>query len=215
MPKGYISSGVDFGRMEPPTGAALSGLIDRSNELVTNIFSSNDEFNQADDISDKLSMLGIGFFANKLDFSTSSMNNKTGKDAIWSFNPDMSVYKNNEGYTKEGVFMGFIKSVVGNRHSPVLYGGDTKLTKEAGADVALSVYMTINDPNRNKNIPLDKTLIENIANLQNEIKNRAKSSIYNPLLESFFFKQETGMTVASQAQREEFQAKLQQAKDNG
>nr|WP_144242166.1 hypothetical protein [Campylobacter iguaniorum] len=213
MPKGYISSGVDFGRMEPPTGAALSGLIDRSNELVTNIFSSNDEFNQADDISDKLSMLGIGFFANKLDFSTSSMNNKTGKDAIWSFNPDMSVYKNNEGYTKEGVFMSFLKSV--SQQILVLYGGDTKLTKEAGADVALSVYMTINDPNRNKNIPLDKTLIENIANLQNEIKNRAKSSIYNPLLESFFFKQETGMTVASQAQWEEFQAKLQQAKDNG
>ncbi|WP_063999262.1 hypothetical protein [Campylobacter iguaniorum] len=33
------------------------------------IYSSSDEFNQADDISDKLSMLGIGFFANKLDFS--------------------------------------------------------------------------------------------------------------------------------------------------
>ncbi|OCS01983.1 hypothetical protein CFT85387_02065 [Campylobacter fetus subsp. testudinum] len=215
LPKGYSSSGVDYGKMEPPSNAALAGLQDRSNEKVTHIFDTGEQYEQAKQISEDLSMLDIFFPTKKLDFSVSSMNNKTGEEATWTFNPDMSMYQSNEGYTKEAVFMSFLKSFDNMGQSLVLHGGDTKLTDEAAANMAESVYLTINNPERNKNFSLDKTLVENISNLQNTITSRVNSNIYKPLLESFFFQQQTGMKVTTAAEYEEFQAALQKAKDGG
>ena len=88
-------------------------MIDRSNEKVTNLYYPSDQVADND--------------ANikKLDFSPKSMS--TDQNPSWlAFNPDMSPYQRDDGYTKEAIFMSFLKSA---GHT-VLDGGETRLEPE-------------------------------------------------------------------------------------
>ncbi len=109
MPKGYISvgyKGLDFSDQSNPYNAL--GLVNYSNTKVTNVFKTDDEFHEAQAI--QMGMMGIDFYPQKLNISTQSLSQ--GALMEGGFNPDMSVYPQNEdgSYSKEALFMSFLKS---------------------------------------------------------------------------------------------------------
>ncbi|EOJ1507067.1 Cj0814 family flagellar-dependent secreted protein, partial [Campylobacter jejuni] len=109
MPKGYISvgyKGLDFLDQSNPYNAL--GLVNHSNTKVTNVFKTDDEFHEAQAI--QMGMMGIDFYPQKLNISTQSLSQ--GALMEGGFNPDMSVYPQNEdgSYSKETLFMSFLKS---------------------------------------------------------------------------------------------------------
>ncbi|EPZ9054758.1 TPA: hypothetical protein R8U73_000371 [Campylobacter jejuni] len=109
MPKGYISvgyKGLDFSDQSNPYNAL--GLVNHSNTKVTNVFKTDDEFHEAQAI--QMGMMGIDFYSQKLNISTQSLSQ--GALMEGGFNPDMSVYPQNEdgSYSKEALFMSFLKS---------------------------------------------------------------------------------------------------------
>ncbi|EFS5167382.1 hypothetical protein HVL04_001509, partial [Campylobacter jejuni] len=87
------------------------GLNDGCNEnkeyIVTHIFNA-EQFHEAQAI--KYSTMNLGMNLMKLDFSPQSM--EQGPSNEGEFNPDMSVYPQNEdgSYSKEALFMSFLKS---------------------------------------------------------------------------------------------------------
>ncbi|MBC2830748.1 hypothetical protein H4997_10095, partial [Campylobacter jejuni] len=107
MPKGYISvgyKGLDFSDQSNPYNAL--GLVNHSNTKVTNVFKTDDEFHEAQAI--QMGMMGIDFYPQKLNISTQSLSQ--GALMEGGFNPDMSVYPQNEdgSYSKEALFMSFL-----------------------------------------------------------------------------------------------------------
>ncbi|EPT4288669.1 Cj0814 family flagellar-dependent secreted protein [Campylobacter jejuni] len=109
MPKGYIFvgyKGLDFSVQSNPYNTL--GLVNHSNAKVTNVFKTDDEFHEAQAI--QMGMMGIDFYPQKLNISTQNLSQ--GALMEGGFNPDMSVYPQNEdgSYSKEALFMSFLKS---------------------------------------------------------------------------------------------------------
>ena len=97
LPKGYSTKGTHY-------DAKGHLLKDLSNSTISNIYSSNDELNSAKTLSKELSSAGIRLIVKEVDFTMSEAGDE------FSFNPDMSVYQVDEGYSKEALFMGFLRS---------------------------------------------------------------------------------------------------------
>ncbi|ECL3605631.1 hypothetical protein FS076_01000 [Campylobacter jejuni] len=103
------------------------GLNDGCNQnkeyIVTHIFNA-EQFHEAQAI--KCSTMNLGMNLMKLDFSPQSM--KQGPSNEGEFNPDMSVYPQNEdgSYSKEALFMSFLKS-----YSPIPSSNQVVLSPEA------------------------------------------------------------------------------------
>ncbi|EAK0454594.1 hypothetical protein YZ52_04010 [Campylobacter upsaliensis] len=103
------------------------GLNDGCNQnkeyIVTHIFNA-EQFKEAQAI--KYSTMNLGMNLMKLDFSPQSM--ERGPSNEGGFNPDMSVYPQNEdgSYSKEALFMSFLKS-----YSPIPSSNQVVLSPEA------------------------------------------------------------------------------------
>ena len=97
LPKGYSTKGTHY-----DTKGHL--LKDLSNSTISNIYSSTDELNSAKSLSKELSSAGVRLIVKEVDFTMSEAGDE------FSFNPDMSVYQADEGYSKEALFMGFLRS---------------------------------------------------------------------------------------------------------
>ena len=97
LPKGYSTKGTHY-------DAKGHLLKDLSNSTISNIYSSSDELNSAKSLSKELSSAGVRLIVKEVDFTMSEA------DDEFSFNPDMSVYQADEGYSKEALFMGFLRS---------------------------------------------------------------------------------------------------------
>ena len=97
LPKGYSTKGTHY-------DAKGHLLKDLSNSTISNIYSSNDELNSAKTLSKELSSAGIRLIVKEVNFTMSEAGDE------FSFNPDMSVYQADEGYSKEALFMGFLRS---------------------------------------------------------------------------------------------------------
>ena len=97
LPKGYSTKGTHY-----DTKGHL--LKDLSNSTISNIYSSTDELNSAKSLSKELSSAGVRLIVKEVDFTMSEA------DDEFSFNPDISFYKSDEGYSKEALFMGFLRS---------------------------------------------------------------------------------------------------------
>lgn len=123
-----------MGRM---TSDEIDGLTDRSNEKVTHIFRTAQDAEDAHRLWDDLSDINVEVNGNFLDFSPEVMTTEHTIPYMWvssagyDFKPDMSVYDNEQGYTKEQIFVAFLK----NEQGLVLQGGTTRITDEA-----LNVY---------------------------------------------------------------------------
>ncbi|WP_420977462.1 Cj0814 family flagellar-dependent secreted protein [Campylobacter coli] len=83
------------------------GRNENKEKIVKNIFNA-EQFHEAQAI--KYSTMNLGMNLMKLDFSPQSM--EQGPSNEGEFNPDMSVYPQNEdgNYSKEALFMSFLKS---------------------------------------------------------------------------------------------------------
>ena len=97
LPKGYSTKGTHY-------DAKGHLLKDLSNSTISNIYSSADELNSAKSLSKELSSAGVRLIVKEVDFTMSEASDE------FSFNPDMSVYQAEEGYSKEALFMGFLRS---------------------------------------------------------------------------------------------------------
>ena len=122
LPKGYSSKGMEtFNiRGDLTEKRNINFLNDRSEEKVTNIYRNN--FEEASKLKNDLKEVGVDFNLHQLDFSPNSLRTNYSRNA-WGFNPDMSVYQNSNGYTKEALFMSFLKS----ENPMILEGGTTKV----------------------------------------------------------------------------------------
>ena len=94
LPKGYSTKGTHY-------DAKGHLLKDLSNSTISNIYSSADELNSAKTLSKEP---GVRLIVKEVDFTMSEAGDE------FSFNPDISFYKLDEGYSKEALFMGFLRS---------------------------------------------------------------------------------------------------------
>ncbi len=106
-----LPKGLNYGRNE------------NKEQVVTNIFNA-EQLKEAQELDCCIAGLGINWV--KLDFSPQSM--EQGPSNEGEFNPDMSVYPQNEdgSYSKEALFMSFLKS-----YSPIPSSNQVVLSPEA------------------------------------------------------------------------------------
>ncbi|MGI7630969.1 Cj0814 family flagellar-dependent secreted protein [Campylobacter jejuni] len=112
MPSGYGVSGtqwMDFN--EPSNRMNITGLKDFSNSLISNVYKTPEQAKEADEIWLDSGCMIKGLLSETLGLSLEEIKN-VSKGEDWQFNPDMSVYPQNEdgSYSKEALFMSFLKS---------------------------------------------------------------------------------------------------------
>ncbi|ECC1027653.1 hypothetical protein FNB60_02100 [Campylobacter coli] len=101
LPKGYSIHNTDFKFM----------FQNLDSQTITNFYNTQEQYNEAE----QLGMFGhINIGLQPLNFTPQSMQtqNLDENSAKYTFNPDMSVYPQNEdgNYSKEALFMSFLKS---------------------------------------------------------------------------------------------------------
>ncbi|EEP3560532.1 hypothetical protein HB514_001843, partial [Campylobacter coli] len=112
MPKGYAINGIksmDFN--DPSNRMNITHLRDFSNSSITNIYQTPEQAKEADEIWLDSGYIIKGLSSETLGLSLEEIKN-VSKGEDWQFNPDMSVYPQNEdgSYSKETLFMSFLKS---------------------------------------------------------------------------------------------------------
>ncbi|BEJ67844.1 hypothetical protein B10307_07950 [Campylobacter coli] len=112
MPSGYGVSGtqsMDFN--DPSNRMNITGLKDFSNSLISNIYKTPEQAKEANEIWFDSGCMIKGLSSETLGLSLEEIKN-VSKGEDWQFNPDMSVYPQNEdgSYSKEALFMSFLKS---------------------------------------------------------------------------------------------------------
>ncbi|HED6726951.1 TPA: hypothetical protein R5045_001447 [Campylobacter coli] len=112
MPKGYAINGIksmDFN--DPSNRMNITHLKDFSNSLISNVYKTPEQAKEADEIWLDSGCMIKGLSSETLGLSLEEIKN-VSKGEDWQFNPDMSVYPQNEdgSYSKETLFMSFLKS---------------------------------------------------------------------------------------------------------
>ena len=125
MPKGYAINGIksmDFN--DPSNRMNITHLRDFSNSSITNIYQTPEQMKEAESLYIQSGSLIDGINGHSFGLSLEEIKN-VSKGEDWQFNPDMSVYPQNEdgSYSKEALFMSFLKST----GADVLKGGNTTM----------------------------------------------------------------------------------------
>ncbi|RTJ73147.1 hypothetical protein C3H58_07225 [Campylobacter jejuni] len=137
MPSGYAIDGFynGYGAFKHPDAIrnddiAIKSIADYSNVLISNIYRSQEQLNEANSIYSDSAGLISGIKPETLGLSLEEIKN-VSKGEDWQFNPDMSVYPQNEdgSYSKEALFMSLIKSQEGR----ILYSPKTTLNPKVEA----------------------------------------------------------------------------------
>ncbi|HEH5190312.1 TPA: hypothetical protein SG806_001358 [Campylobacter jejuni] len=137
MPSGYAIDGFynGYGAFKHPDAIrnddiAIKSIADYSNVLISNIYRSQEQLNEANSIYSDSAGLISGIKPETLGLSLEEIKN-VSKGEDWQFNPDMSVYPQNEdgSYSKEALFMSLIKSQEGR----ILYSLKTTLNPKVEA----------------------------------------------------------------------------------
>ncbi|EAI6115177.1 hypothetical protein CAL53_05865 [Campylobacter coli] len=112
MPSGYGVSGTQWMDFNDPSNRMnITHLKDFSNSLISNIYKTPEQAKEADDLWADSGYMIDGLLPKTLGLSLEEIKN-VSKGEDWQFNPDMSVYPQNEdgSYSKEALFMSFLKS---------------------------------------------------------------------------------------------------------
>ncbi|MGI7397369.1 Cj0814 family flagellar-dependent secreted protein [Campylobacter jejuni] len=112
MPKRYAINGIksmDFN--DPSNRMNITHLRDFSNSSITNIYQTPEQMKEAESLYIQSGSLIDGINGHSFGLSLEEIKN-VSKGEDWQFNPDMSVYPQNEdgSYSKEALFMSFLKS---------------------------------------------------------------------------------------------------------
>ncbi|EAJ9404237.1 hypothetical protein E5838_04705 [Campylobacter jejuni] len=113
MPKGYAISGTQWMDFNDPSNRMnITGLKDFSNSLISNIYKTPEQAKEADDLWVDSGYMIDGLLPKTLGLSLEEIKNVSQAKYECDFNPDMSVYPQNEdgSYSKEALFMSFLKS---------------------------------------------------------------------------------------------------------
>ncbi|WP_442883903.1 Cj0814 family flagellar-dependent secreted protein [Campylobacter coli] len=143
LPKGYSIHNTDFKFM----------FQNLDSQTITNFYNTQERYNEAE----QLGMFGhINIGLQPLNFTPQSMQtqNLDENSAKYTFNPDMSVYPQNEdgSYSKEALFMSFLKSYGSGQPvessettlNPKVEAYNRAMAKESfnGGSIALNDIMT-------------------------------------------------------------------------
>ncbi|ECQ1421224.1 hypothetical protein F0H13_04820, partial [Campylobacter coli] len=112
MPSGYGVSGTQWMDFNDPSNRMnITHLRDFSNSSITNIYKTPEQAKEANEIWFDSGCMIKGLSSETLGLSLEEIKN-VSKGEDWQFNPDMSVYPQNEdgSYSKEALFMSFLKS---------------------------------------------------------------------------------------------------------
>ncbi|HEF9824756.1 TPA: hypothetical protein SB202_001249 [Campylobacter coli] len=112
MPSGYGVSGTQWMDFNDPSNRMnITGLKDFSNSLISNVYQTPEQAKEANEIWFDSGCMIKGLSSETLGLSLEEIKN-VSKGEDWQFNPDMSVYPQNEdgSYSKEALFMSFLKS---------------------------------------------------------------------------------------------------------
>ncbi|EAH4494295.1 hypothetical protein CJS34_004515 [Campylobacter jejuni] len=112
MPSGYGVSGTQWMDFNDPSNRMnITGLKDFSNSLISNVYKTHEQAKEADDLWVDSGYMIDGLLPKTLGLSLEEIKN-VSKGEDWQFNPDMSVYPQNEdgSYSKEALFMSFLKA---------------------------------------------------------------------------------------------------------
>ncbi|MFK0397313.1 Cj0814 family flagellar-dependent secreted protein [Campylobacter coli] len=112
MPSGYGVSGTQWMDFNDPSNRMnITGLKDFSNSLISNIYKTPEQAKEADYLWADSGYMIDGLLPKTLGLSLEEIKN-VSKGEDWQFNPDMSVYPQNEdgSYSKETLFISFLKS---------------------------------------------------------------------------------------------------------
>ncbi|HDZ5066360.1 TPA: hypothetical protein RTH01_001663, partial [Campylobacter jejuni] len=112
MPSGYGVGGTQWMDFNDPSNRMnITGLKDFSNSLISNVYQTPEQAKEADDLWVDSGYMIDGLLPKTLGLSLEEIKN-VSKGEDWQFNPDMSVYPQNEdgSYPKEALFMSFLKS---------------------------------------------------------------------------------------------------------
>ncbi|ECZ7451989.1 hypothetical protein F8Z20_02120 [Campylobacter coli] len=153
MPSGYGVSGTQWMDFNDPSNRMnITGLKDFSNSLISNIYKTSEQAKEADDLWADSGYMIDGLLPKTLGLSLEEIKN-VSKGEDWQFNPDMSVYPQNEdgSYSKEALFMSFLKSQGGQpvespktTLNPKVEAYNRAMAKESfnGDSIALNDIMT-------------------------------------------------------------------------
>ncbi|EOS9949690.1 Cj0814 family flagellar-dependent secreted protein [Campylobacter coli] len=112
MPSGYAVGGDKCMNFNDPSNRMnITHLRDFSNSLISNVYKTPEQAKEADEIWLDSGCMIKGLSSETLGLSLEEIKN-VSKGEDWQFNPDMSVYPQNEdgSYSKETLFMSFLKS---------------------------------------------------------------------------------------------------------
>ncbi|EAO7356048.1 hypothetical protein FE030_05590 [Campylobacter coli] len=112
MPSGYGISGTQWMDFNDPSNRMnITHLRDFSNSSITNIYQTPEQMKEAESLYIQSGSLIDGINGHSFGLSLEEIKN-VSKGEDWQFNPDMSVYPQNEdgSYSKEALFMSFLKS---------------------------------------------------------------------------------------------------------
>ncbi|EAJ5636099.1 hypothetical protein DLL52_07540 [Campylobacter jejuni] len=112
MPSGYGVSGTQWMDFNDSSNRMnITHLRDLSNSLISNVYKTPEQAKEADDLWLDSGCMIKGLSSETLGLSLEEIKN-VSKGEDWQFNPDMSVYPQNEdgSYSKEALFMSFLKS---------------------------------------------------------------------------------------------------------
>ncbi len=153
MPKGYAINGIksmDFN--DPGNRMNITHLRDFSNSSIANIYQTPEQMKEAESLYIQSGSLIDGINGHSFGLSLEEIKN-VSKGEEWQFNPDMSVYPQNEdgSYSKEALFMSFLKSQGGQpvespktTLNPKVEAYNRAMAKESfnGDSIALNDIMT-------------------------------------------------------------------------
>ncbi|EHF6320194.1 hypothetical protein J3X06_000917, partial [Campylobacter coli] len=153
MPKGYAINGIksmDFN--DPSNRMNITHLRDFSNSSIANIYQTPEQMKEAESLYIQSGSLIDGINGHSFGLSLEEIKN-VSKGEDWQFNPDMSVYPQNEdgSYSKEALFMSFLKSQGGQpvespktTLNPKVEAYNRAMAKESfnGDSIALNDIMT-------------------------------------------------------------------------
>ncbi|MFC2491825.1 MAG: Cj0814 family flagellar-dependent secreted protein [Campylobacter curvus] len=164
LPKGF---GYSAGKLDEN-----SVLSDKSTYKVTNVFRTQEQLEDATNLRDELSSIGANFYISKLDLTKQGLERQ--RDGLVHFNPDMSPYKTQNGFSKEGVFVGFLKSV----NAKASNSGETKM--EGGA-LAYALVLQKEFKSKTNDINFDK-IVQDETLIYELLKHRGKDMAHKILL---------------------------------
>ncbi|EOI5944348.1 Cj0814 family flagellar-dependent secreted protein [Campylobacter jejuni] len=107
MPSGYAVGGDKCMNFNDPNNRMnITGLKDFSNSLISNVYKTHEQAKEADDLWVDSGYMIDGLLPKTLGLSLEEIKN-VSKGEDWQFNPDMSVYPQNED---GALFMSFLKA---------------------------------------------------------------------------------------------------------